>query len=165
MTQEVQNSRAAQNTQSTHSTQYSTFYVADQIYGIEVTQVQEIVKPMPLTKIPLVPECIKGLINLRGQVTTAIGMRELLGISSQTGTSENSEYMNVVCQYEDNLVSLLVDEIGDVFSVEASDFEQTPQTIPNSIKRFMVGVYKVNNSSLLSIIDLQKIVNYLNELK
>ena len=148
-----------------HSTQYSTFYVAEQIYGIEVTQVQEIVKPMPLTKIPLVPDCIKGLINLRGQVTTAIGMRELLDINATTQAAKEQEHMNVVCQYEDNLLSLLVDEIGDVFSVEASDFEQTPQTIPDSIKRFMVGVYKVNNSSLLSIIDLQKIVNYLNELK
>ena len=165
MTQEALNQQTSNNTQSTHSTQYSTFYVADQIYGIEVTQVQEIVKPMPLTKIPLVPDCIKGLINLRGQVTTAIGMRELLGIESVSDNSNNLEYMNVVCQYEDNLVSLLVDEIGDVFSVEASDFEQTPQTIPNSIKRFMVGVYKIQNSSLLSIIDLQKIVNYLNELK
>lgn len=151
--------------QSVGNVQYSTFYVADQIYGIEVTQVQEIVKPMPLTKIPLVPVCVKGLINLRGQVTTAIGMRELLEIDSVEDKPKEMEYMNVVCQYEDNLVSLLVDEIGDVFSVESEDFEQTPQTIPNSIKRFMVGVYKVNNSSLLSIIDLQKIVNYLNELK
>lgn len=150
--------------QITSNVQYSTFYVAGQIYGIEVTQVQEIVKPMALTKIPLVPGCVKGLINLRGQVTTAIGMRELLEIE-QSDEGKTVEYMNVVCKYEDNLVSLLVDEIGDVFSVDSSDFEQTPQTIPDSIKRFMVGVYKVNSSALLSIIDLQKIINYLNELK
>ena len=111
--------------------QYSTFKVGHQIYALDVTQVQEIVKPMPLTKIPLVPKCVKGLINLRGQVTTAIGLNELLDLGE---TKENSECMNVVCKYDDKLVSLLVDEIGDVFTVEAGDFEQTPQTVSASIR-------------------------------
>ncbi|MBP9708180.1 MAG: chemotaxis protein CheW [Oligoflexales bacterium] len=139
------------------ASQFSTFYVANRLYGIDVTRVQEVVRPMPITPIPLAPEYVTGLINLRGQVATAIGLRELLGLKDTPPDS----FMNVVCRIDGSLISLQVDEIGDVIEVMMKDFETTPQTVPGEIRRFMTGIYKTT-SSLLSIIDIERIGKFLN---
>lgn len=144
---------------STHSSeQFSTFFIANRMYGIPVRKVQEIVKPMDLTSVPLAPAYVRGLINLRGQVTTAIGLRELFDISDEAP----EHLMNVVCRHTGSLVSFQVDEIGDVVQVSQDDFEATPQTIPDQIRQFMHGVYKLNGQ-LLSIIDVDLIIQHLNE--
>lgn len=138
--------------------QYSTFLVAGRLYGIDVTRVQEVVRPMPMTTVPLADTYVKGLINLRGQVATAIGLRELFGLESH----DRSDLMNVVCHQEGNLISLQVDEIGDVVEVSTSSFEATPQTLPDNVRRFMSGVFKTEGA-LLSIIDIDRISGFLNE--
>lgn len=137
--------------------QFSTFYVANRLYGIDVTRVQEVVRPMPMTPIPLAPEYVRGLINLRGQVATAIGLRQLFGLKGE----EPTEFMNVVCKVEGILISLQVDEIGDVIEVEKNYFEPSPKTISDEIKKFMSGIYKLSDS-LLSTIDVDRINKFLN---
>lgn len=137
--------------------QYSTFYVADRLYGIDVTKVQEIVRPMPITSIPLAPDYVRGLINLRGQVATAIGLRELFGITEDPP----SDFMNVVCKIDGSLISLHVDQIADVMYVKEENFETTPQTIPPKVRQFMDGVYKTENN-LLSVINIDRIMENLN---
>lgn len=137
--------------------QYSTFRVSGRLYGIDVKEVQEIVRPLPMTVIPLAQDYVEGLINLRGQVATAISLHNLFGLKS-----ENSEpLMNVICKLDGHLISLLVDEIGDVMEVDNSSFESTPNTIPTSVRRFMKGVHKVD-SDLLSILDITSIGQVLN---
>lgn len=138
--------------------QFSTFYIADRLYGIEVTKVQEIVKPMEMTAVPLSPKHICGLINLRGQVATAIGIRQLF--DSEEQIDEN--LMNVVCNMDSHLISLQVDRIGDVVEVDDHDFEPTPQTVPENTRRFLDGVYK-SGDNLLSIINIDKIASFLNQ--
>lgn len=138
--------------------QFSTFFIADRLYGIEVTKVQEIVKPMEMTEVPLAPPHISGLINLRGQVATAIGIRQLFG--SPEGADAN--LMNVVCNMDSHLISLQVDKIGDVMEVDEAAFEPTPQTVPENTRRFLDGVYKTGEK-LLSIIDIEKIAKFLNQ--
>ncbi len=137
--------------------QYSTFYVGGRLYGIDVTRVQEVVRPMPTTPIPLAPPSVVGLINLRGQVATAIGLRELFAIAQNPPDS----FMNVVCRIDGTLIALQADDIGDVLEVQATDFEATPQTVPGDVRRFMSGIYKISGS-LLSIIDIDRIGKFLN---
>ncbi len=139
------------------SCQFSTFYVAGRLYGIDVTRVQEVVRPMHITPIPLAPEYVVGLINLRGQVTTAIGLRELFGLKD----TPPETFMNVVCRIDGSLISLQADEIGDVVEVMEKDFELTPQTVPSEVRQFMSGIYKISDS-LLSIIDIDRIGKFLN---
>lgn len=138
--------------------QFSTFYISDRLYGIEVTRVQEIVKPMEMTEVPLAPDHIRGLINLRGQVATAIGVRQLFGADQ----NEDADLMNVVCNMDNHLISLQVDKIGDVVEVEKSSYEPTPQTVPERTRRFLDGVYKDDNK-LLSIINIDKVAKFLNQ--
>lgn len=139
------------------SSQFSTFYVSNRLYGIDVTRVQEVVRPMSMTPVPLAPDYVTGLINLRGQVATAIGLRQLFGLRDLPPES----FMNVVCKVDGALVSLQADEIGDVIEVAVKDFEPTPQTVSAEIRRFMSGVYKISGA-LLSIIDIERINKFLN---
>lgn len=138
--------------------QFSTFRVDGRFYGVNVKLVQEITKSMAVTKVPMAPNYIHGLINLRGQIATAIGIRELFALK------ESSEVIpvNVVCKCEGLLLSLVVDEIGDVLELDEKDFEDAPETIPSEVARFMTGVYKVQND-ILSVIDVKKIVDFLNQ--
>ena len=138
--------------------QYSTFYVADRLFGIDVIQVQEVARPLPITRIYLAPKHVKGLINLRGQIATAIGLRELFGLESD----DSCEKMSVVCKCEGTLLSLLVDRIGDVIEVSDDVFEPSPETIDEPIRRFMQGVYKIPDS-ILSVIEINKLTSVLNK--
>lgn len=139
------------------SKQYSTFIVANRLYGIAVNRVQEVVRPMFMTPIPLAPSYVLGLINLRGQVTTAIGLRQLFSLNE----AAPSEFINIVCKVDGSLISFQVDEIGDVIEVSEEDYEPTPQTIPPDIKKFMTGIYKVSGA-LLSTLDVDEISNFLS---
>ena len=139
--------------------QFSTFYISGRLYGLDVSVVQEVTKSLPMTRVPLAPTFVSGLINLRGQIATAVGLRVLFGL----GTSElDKEFMHVVCNKEGLLLSFLVDQIGDVIEVEQSLFEPTPETVSADVARFMVGVYKMQDS-LLSILDINKIIDELQK--
>lgn len=136
------------------SLQFSTFYIADRLYGIDVMKVQEVTKALPTTKVPLAPPYVHGLINLRGQISTAIGLRELFDLKDNPPESQ----MNVVCRSQDLLLSFVVDRIGDVMEVPTVNFEESPDTIPEKIRRFMTGVYKIPGT-LLSIIEVEKVTD------
>ncbi|MFZ4712470.1 MAG: chemotaxis protein CheW [Bacteriovoracaceae bacterium] len=139
--------------------QLSTFYVDKKLYGINVKLVQEITKAMPITPVPLAPYFIHGLINLRGQIATAVGLRELFKLNP---AEENQSKINVVCKVEGLLISLVVDEVGDVLELEDTLFESTPDTVNFQVSQFMTGVYKLPHA-LLSVIDISKVVTYLNQ--
>lgn len=138
--------------------QFSTFVIDGRLYGIDVMKVQEVTKPLQVTLMRTAPPFIKGLINLRGQIATAIGLRELFGLSPE----QSVEKMTVVCKVEDVLLSLLVDTIGDVVEVNESHFENSPQTIPMNIRNFMQGVYKTEDK-ILSIVNLESILQELDK--
>lgn len=140
------------------SRQFSTFTIDGRLYGIDVMKVQEVTKPLQVTLMRTAPPFIKGLINLRGQIATAIGLRELFGLQS----ANSLEKMTVVCRVEDVLLSLLVDNIGDVIEVEDHQFEASPQTIPGNIRVFMQGVYKTEDA-ILSIVNLESILTELDK--
>jgi purine-binding chemotaxis protein CheW len=93
------------------SGQYSTFFVADLFFGVDVLRVQEVLRYQQMTRIPQAPAVVAGLINLRGQIVIAIDMRRRLGLPPRPG---DQSPMNIVVRTDDGAVSLLVDEIGDV---------------------------------------------------
>jgi purine-binding chemotaxis protein CheW len=139
--------------------QFSTFRIDGRFYGVNVKLVQEITKAMPLTPVPQAPNYIAGLINLRGQIATAIGLRELFDL---TPSPEEGQGINVICKMDGPLLSLVVDEIGDVLEVSDNTFEETPDTVHPSVAQFMSGVYKLPNE-ILSIIDIHKLFQFLNQ--
>jgi len=126
--------------------QYCTFQVEDLCFGIEVRQVQEVLRYLELTCVPLAPDVIEGLINLRGQIVTAVDMRRRLGLPKRIG---GDAPMNIVVRSEEGAVSLLVDEIGDVLDVTADTYEHVPENIPKEQREMIEGVYKLEGRLLL----------------
>jgi len=129
------------------SVQICTFYLDDLLLGIDVQQVQEVIRYQPMTPVPLAPPVVAGLINLRGQIVTATDLRLLLGMAPTDFSAARP--MNVVIRNEVGTVSLLVDEIGDVIEVSAADFEPSPSTLPHALRTISVGVYKLPRALLL----------------
>lgn len=130
--------------------QLATFYVGNEFLGIVVENVEEVAGPMPLSKVPRAPSFVKGLVNLRGQIATAISLRQIL--TDEIDISENS--MSIICKIEGSLISLIVDSIGDVLMLDKSAFESVPDTIPSRFNKFITGVYKMDGK-LLSVVDIK----------
>lgn len=138
--------------------QYATFYVDGLLFGIDVMQVQEIIRYQTLTPVPLAPSVIEGLINLRGQIITAIDLRRRLGLPA---AENNLLPMNVVIRSEDEVVSVLVDQIGDVLEVEAAQFESTPESLEPQVRGLVKGVYKLDKELML-VLDIAEAVRVRN---
>ena len=108
------------------SSQFCTFYLDKLLFGVELKGVQEVIRSLDITSVPLAPKVVRGLINLRGQIVTAVDLRQRLELVPR---SPDAPEMNVVVCSTDGAVSLLVDEIGDVVEVEESTFEAPPETL------------------------------------
>ncbi len=134
--------------------QFCTFYLGGLSFGIEVEKVQEVIRHQSMTRVPLAPKLIGGLINLRGQIVTAIDLRLRLGLPER-GAGELP--MNVVARSEDGIVSLLVDEIGDVVEVSESAFEPPPDTLQGQARELVRGVYKLKDR-LLHALQLDRVI-------
>lgn len=132
--------------------QYCTFKVGDDFFGIDVLNVQEVIKPLLLTEVPQSDKEICGLMNLRGNIVTQLSLRKLFGFSGE----EPEAHMNVIVNMSDGLLALKVDEIEDVYSLESSTFEKTPDTLTPGIKKYVGGIHKLEGR-LLVILDLNLI--------
>ncbi|HXX16789.1 MAG TPA: chemotaxis protein CheW [Candidatus Eremiobacteraceae bacterium] len=135
--------------------QFCTFFLQDQFFGVPVQQVQEVIRYQEMTHVPLMPEVIRGLINLRGQIVMAIDLRRRFGMENR---AESQKPMNVVVRSDDGPVSFLVDEIGDVIEVEEDCAEQPPETLHADIRELLHGVYKLKDRLLLAL-DTERTVN------
>jgi purine-binding chemotaxis protein CheW len=134
--------------------QFATFFVDGLFFGIDVLEVQEVLRYQEMTRVPLAPEVIEGLINLRGQIVTAIDMRRRLKLRPRT---DGRTPMNTVVRTEEGAVSLLVDEIGDVISVDADTFERPPDNMNPEARELLQGVYK-QKDRLLLILDTKRTI-------
>lgn len=134
--------------------QYCTFYVDDLFFGVEVLRVQEVIRFQAMTRVPLADEVVSGLINLRGQIVTAIDLRRRL---ARPDRPADQRPMNVVLRSADSTVSLLVDRIGDVLEPPADTYEAPPETLSGVARQFVHGVYKLPGQLLL-ILDTDQIV-------
>lgn len=114
--------------------------------GVDVLEVQEVILYQDMTKVPLAHDSIKGLINLRGQIVTAIDLRQRLNLPQADSSIEQK---NIVIQSGDEAVSLLVDEIGDVIEPAEESFELPPETLRGTAKDIIKGVYKLEKNLLL----------------
>lgn len=127
--------------------QYATFTVADQLYGVEVSRVQEVFRFTDYTPVPLAPPALGGLINLRGQVIDAVDLRLRMGLPART----DRERMNVVVRVSDEWVSLLVDKIGDVVELDEDAFEAPPDTLTGVARDLIIGAFKLSEGLVLAL--------------
>jgi len=138
------------------SREYATFFVDGLFFGIDVLQVQEVLRYQEMTQVPLAPAVIEGLINLRGQIVTAVDMRGRLKLRARA--AGQTPMNTVVRTKEGTAVSLLVDEIGDVVEVDAETFEPVPDNVDPAARDLLQGVYKLKDRLLL-VLDTEKTID------
>ena len=132
----------------TNAKQYCCFAVADCWFGVDVQVVQEVIRYQEMTRVPLAPAEVTGLINLRGQIVTAIDLRRRLDLPARPA---GQLPMNVVIRTADSdaAVSLLVDEIGDVIQPDADTYEPQPALLTGPTRELVAGVHKLKGRLLL----------------
>jgi purine-binding chemotaxis protein CheW len=136
------------------SQQFCTFRLAHLTFGIEVDRVQEVIKTQPMTGVPLAHDVVRGLINLRGQIVTALDLRRRLDLEPRP---DDEQPMNIVVRTAAGELSLLVDAIGDVVDVDESTFEGPPETLDGVARELIVGAYKLEDKLLL-VLDTERAV-------
>jgi purine-binding chemotaxis protein CheW len=135
--------------------QFCTFFIDRQYFAVPVQQVQEVIRSLEMTSVPLVPSVLRGLINLRGQIVVAFDLRRRLGFADRP---EDQKRMNVVVRADGETLSLLVDEIGDVIEVDEDCAEHPPETLRAGMRELLQGVYKLDGRLLL-VLDTERTVN------
>lgn len=126
--------------------QLCTFFLAGEHFGVDVKNVQEVIRHQEMTPVPLAPSIVRGLINLRGQIVTALDMRARFRLPPR---ADDATPVNVIVRSGDGIVSLLVDEIGDVVEVDDELFETAPETLSPDVRTLIAGVYKLQPQLLL----------------
>jgi purine-binding chemotaxis protein CheW len=137
------------------SQQFCTFFLNGHFFGTPVPQVQEVIQYQVMTRVPLAPSVVSGMINLRGQIVSAIDLRRRLGFPDRPA---DQLPMNVVVRTNEGAVSLLVDEIGDVIEVEEEALESPPETLQGFAREVVRGVYKLSGRLLL-VLDTERAVD------
>lgn len=125
---------------------FCTFYLDGRYFGVGVDVVQEVIRYQHLTRVPLAPREIRGLINLRGQIVTAFDLRRRLGLPDRPA---GQNPMNVVVRSADGAVSLLVDEIADILTVPADAHEPPPDALRGPARELIRGAVKLDDQLLL----------------
>lgn len=141
--------------------QFCTFFLNGIYFGIDLQDVQEIIRAGAVTRVPLAPLDICGLINLRGKIVTVIDLQRRLAMNetqlqSPAAIANEQLSYNVVVQTKDEMVSLQVDDIGDVLELTADSFESPPATL-KGMRELLKGAYKLQNGFLL-ILDTEKVL-------
>ena len=130
------------------SSDFVSVYVGDQLIGMPILKVRDILGPQKITRIPLAPPEILGALNLRGRIVTVIDLRLKFGLTAPE-TLDNS--MNIVIEHKDELYSLLVDRVGEVLTLVHNKFEQNPGTLEANWRELSSGVYQLENCLLISL--------------
>jgi purine-binding chemotaxis protein CheW len=134
---------------------YVTFTIDQQMFGVPILKVQDILRPDSIASIPLAPPEIKGSINLRGRIVTVIDVRVRLGIEPREDMSES---MGVTIEHNNDLYTLLVDKIGDAISLDSKNFEKNPGTLDADWRDFAVGVFRLEER-LMVVLDVETLLD------
>jgi purine-binding chemotaxis protein CheW len=135
--------------------QYCTLRAGELFLGIGVETIQEVLRDVSITPVPLAHSAISGLINLRGQIVTAIDLRRRLGID-RDGPAEGSATM--VLGTAEEPLALVVDSVGDVVEVDGGSFEEPPDTLKGEARRMILGAHKLERELLL-VLNLQVVLD------
>jgi purine-binding chemotaxis protein CheW len=142
-----------------HSTvetrEFVTATLDEQLFGVPVLSVQDVLGPQKLANIPLAPMEVAGALNLRGRIVTAIDLRRRLGLAA--ANKETS--MSIVVDHYGELYSLLIDEVGEVLSVPVQDYERNPPTLDPRWREVSGGIYRLDGR-LMVFLEVDKLLDF-----
>lgn len=139
---------------------FVTVTIDNQLFGIPVLQVQDVLGTQRITRIPLAPPEVAGSLNLRGRIVTAVDVRKRLGLEPQPKTDRD---MSIVVDHDGELYSLMVDSVGEVLSVPTATYERNPATLDPIWKSVSTGIYRLQGQ-LLVVLDVNRLLDFTQEL-
>ena len=134
--------------------QLVTMIVDNQLFGVPILQVQDIVEASKITPVPLAPSAIAGVLNLRGRIVTVIDLRKILGNNEEVPWESQ---MGVTVEHRGDLYTLLVDAIGDVRTLSKRDFDTAPSTMDEKVRQLCSGIFRLRGN-LLVVLDVARIL-------
>jgi purine-binding chemotaxis protein CheW len=134
--------------------EYLSFVLDGQHFGISVLTVQDVLNARDLARIPLAPNEVAGALNLRGRIVTAIDMRRRMGLSPKDLLDR---HMSIVVDHDGELYSLVVDAVGDVLRLSSDTFEPNPATFHAHWRELSLGVHRLKEH-LLIILDVERLL-------
>ena len=135
--------------------QFVTVKVGKQSFGIPVLDVEDIIGPQPVTRVPLSLAVIRGSLNLRGRIVTAVDLRTRLSMPA----ADTDEHMNVVVEYKGDLYSVVVDSVGDVLNIAAAAIDPHPATMSSKLREVSNGIHKLDGE-LLVLLDVAEVLSF-----
>ena len=129
---------------------FVTLTLADQLCGVPVQSVRDILSEQVITRIPLAPPEIAGSLNLRGRIVTAIDLRRRLKLPPPAADQPR---MSVVAEQGGELYALLVDQVSEVLTLRAGAFERNPPTLPPEWAAYSDGIYRLDGKLLVVLDD------------
>ena len=132
----------------------TTFSIGDACCGINILKVQEINKLTRVTRVPLAPEYVKGILNLRGRIITVMDLGKRLGLPS---LRETSHQRNIIVSFENESIGLLVDSVGEVIRTGRGNIEKPPANVVGIQGQYFEGVLKTEKQ-LISILNLAAVL-------
>ena len=144
------------NTATTVQQEFVTMRLGQQMFGISVLAVQDVMRHQQIAPIPLAPEVIAGSLNVRGRIVTAYNMRRRLGMPA---FEELENIMMVVVDFQHELFALMVDSVGDVLQLPMNSFEKVPANMDAGWRSMAAGVFKLEGE-LLVILDVANVIHF-----
>ena len=135
--------------------QWVTFHLEEETYGINVMQVQEVLRYSEIAPVPGAPAYVLGIINLRGNVVTVIDTRTRFGLNSAEVT-DNSRI--VIIEAEKQVIGILVDSVAEVVYLRSSEIDSAPNIGTEESAKFIQGVSN-RDGELLILVDLNKLLS------
>ncbi len=126
-----------------------TVYLGGDAFGIPIAQIQSVLESLPLTHVPLAPAAVKGVMNLRGRIVTAIDLRARLNQLDRGSTGMMQATMSVVIEENGDLYSLLVDRVGDVLTIPAASIDEPPVTMSAAWREVTAGVFRLQDKIMV----------------
>jgi len=143
------------NNQSTNQFQLVSFKIGEEEFGVNILEVQEIIRMVEITSVPQTPGYVKGVINLRGKVIPVVDLRKRLKMESR---QHDHNTRIVVVDVENEIMGLIVDSVSEVLRIPAGSIEPPPDIITGLDAEYIKGVVKLEEKLLMSL-DLSKIVD------
>ena len=146
---------------TTGSQDFVTVLLEGQLLGIPVLMVHDVLNAQQITQIPLAPEWVSGVLNLRGKIVTAINLRSRLGLPPMAADKKS---MSVVVEHHNEPYSLQIDSVGEVLSLDNQLFEKNPVTLDARWRDVSKGIYRLEDE-LLVVLDVDKLLDFENAIK
>ena len=147
-------------TTATHSTpqtrdksiQLATFHVDDMCLALDIGLIQEIIRDVKVTPVPHAPPQVRGVINLRGEVTTVIDLRQVLGLAALKSTADTQ---TLIVRSQGESIGLIVDRVGDICAVDVASIVPPPPNLDSVDGRFFQGVCQ-RKTEIILVLDLEE---------